>query len=75
MDYNETDYVNAHVDYKYRYNGGPYLQLLFKLPGDNGMAYRLEKGDGSIILNDTNVHVIRIEISDIKRNTSELNFR
>ena len=43
MDYNETDYVNAHVDYKYRYNGGPYLQLLFKLPGDNGRAYRLKK--------------------------------
>jgi hypothetical protein len=33
MDYNETDYINAHVDYKYRYKGGPYLQLLFKLPG------------------------------------------
>ena len=75
MDYNETDYVNAHVDYKYRYNGGPYLQLLFKLPGDNGRAYRLKKGDGSVILNDTNVHAIRIEISDIKRNTSELNFK
>src|SRR5436190_5537995 len=75
MDYNETDYVNAHVDYKYRYKGGPYLQLLFKLPGDNGRAYRLRKGDGSIILNDTNVHAIRIEISDIKRNTSELNFK
>ncbi len=75
MDYNETDYANAHVDYKYRYNGGPYLQLLFKLPGDNGRAYSLKKGDGSIILNDTNVHAIRIEISDIRRNTSELNFK
>src|SRR4029079_584312 len=27
------------------------------------------------ILNDTNVHAIRIEISDIKKNTSELNFK
>jgi hypothetical protein len=75
MDYNETDYVNAHVDYKYRYSGGPYLQLLFKLPGDQGRVYRLKRGDGNIILNDTNVHAIRIEIGDIKRNTSELNFK
>ena len=75
MDYYETDYVNSHVDYKYRYNGGPYLQLLFKLPGDNGRAYRLKAGDGSIILNDTNVHAIRIEISDVRRNVSELRFK
>jgi len=75
MDYNETEYANSHIDYKYRYNGGPYLQLLFKLPGDNGRAYRLKSGDGSAILNDTNVHAIRIEISDIKQNTSELNLK
>ena len=75
MDYIETNYVNAHVDYKYRYRGGPYLQLLFKLPGDQGRVYRLKSGDGTVILNDTNVHAIRIEISDIKRNTSELNFK
>jgi len=75
MDYYETDYVNSHVDYKYRYRGGPYLQLLFKLPGDEGRVYRLKKGDGTIVLNDTNTHVVRIEISDVKQNTSELNFR
>jgi peptidase M23-like protein len=74
MDYNETEYVNAHVDYKYRYNGGSYLQLLFKLPGDNGRTYRLRRGDGSVILNDTNIHNVRIEISDVKQNTSELKF-
>ena len=74
MDYNETDYVNAHIDYKYRYKGGPYLQLLFKLPGDRGRVYRLKKGDGTIIFNDTSAHAIRIEISDIKRNISELKF-
>jgi len=75
MDYDETDYVNAHIDYKYKYSGGPYLQLLFKLPGDQGRAYRLIRGDGSIPLNDTNIHAIRIEISDVKLNTSELNFK
>lgn len=75
MDYNETDYVNSHVDYKYRYRGGSYLQLLFKLPGDQGREYRLKKGNGTIILNDTNVHTVRIEIADMNRNTSQLNFK
>ena len=75
MDYDETAYVNSHVDYKYRYKGGPYLQLLFKLPGDEGRAYRLKKGDGSIILRDTGAHTVRIEITDIKENTSELKFQ
>ncbi|MFI5187338.1 MAG: M23 family metallopeptidase [Chitinophagales bacterium] len=75
MDYNETEYVNAHVDYKYKYNGGTYLQQLFKLPGDKGRAYRIINSDGTIILNDTNVHSVRIEIKDIENNSSELNFK
>ena len=75
MDYNETEYVNAHIDYKYRYKGGAYLQLLFKLPGDKGREYRLKEGDGTIVLNDTNVHAVRIETRDIKQNISEVNFK
>jgi murein DD-endopeptidase MepM/ murein hydrolase activator NlpD len=75
MDYNETDYVNAHIDYRYRYNSGSYLQQLFKLPGDKGRAYRLKNNDGTIQLNDTNVHSVKIEIADVQRNTSIMNFK
>jgi hypothetical protein len=74
MDYNETDYVNSHIDYKYRYRGGSYLQQLFKLPGDYGRDYRPENGDGTIELTDSKVHEVRIEISDIKGNKSFLKF-
>jgi hypothetical protein len=74
MDYNETDYVNAHIDYRYRYNSGFYLQQLFKLPGDKGRAYKSENSDGTIFLNDTDVHVVKIEIDDAKQNTSVLTF-
>ena len=74
MDYNETDYVNARVDYRFRYNNGSYLQQLFKLPGDKGRAYKIENNDGTIILNDTNVHNVKIEINDVQQNTSSLNF-
>ena len=75
MDYDETDYVNAHIDYKYRYRGGSYLQQLFKLPGDNGRDYRLKSGDGIIDLTGSKVHEVVIEISDIKGNTSSLKFK
>jgi murein DD-endopeptidase MepM/ murein hydrolase activator NlpD len=75
MDYNETDYVNAHIDYRYRYNSGSYLQNLFKLPGDKGRAYKLMDNDRTIQLSDTNVHSVRIEIADVQRNTSAMNFK
>jgi hypothetical protein len=74
MDYDETEYVNAHIDYAYRYNGGGYFQQLFKLPGDNGRVYRVKSNDERIVLSDTNIHSIKIEISDAKQNTSVLNF-
>ena len=75
MDYDETDYVNAHVDYKYKYQGGTYIQELFKLPGDRGPAYRENSGDDTIMLKDTNIHSIRIRTFDAKNNSSEIIFR
>jgi murein DD-endopeptidase MepM/ murein hydrolase activator NlpD len=75
MDYSETGYVNAHIDYGYRYKGGAYLQKLFKLPGDQGRAYRKKNNDGTIVLNDSIIHQVRIEISDIKKNRSVLSFK
>jgi hypothetical protein len=38
--YNETSYLNAHIDYKYRYDGGSFLQHLSQLPGDRGPVYK-----------------------------------
>ena len=70
----ETGYMNAHIDYRYKHNGGPYLQHLSQLPGDFGPAYKQYDGDGTIYLNDTNVHSVRIEITDAYSNRSELNF-
>lgn len=73
IDYDETKYMNAHIDYRYRRNGGSFLQHLSKLPGDTGAIYNLMNGDGVIILIDTNVHDVRIEVKDEHMNLSELN--
>jgi hypothetical protein len=75
MDYNETDYVDAHIDYRYHYASDSYLQQLFKLPGDKGRAYKLKNNDGTIELMDSNVHSVKIEIADVQRNISEMNFK
>ncbi len=72
--YDATRYMNAQIDYRYKYNGGPYLQHLSQLPGDFGPVYTQYSGDGTIVLSDTLVHNIRIEISDAYSNKSQLNF-
>jgi murein DD-endopeptidase MepM/ murein hydrolase activator NlpD len=74
IDYDETVFINAQIDYKYDYNGGPYLQHLAQLPGDNGVAYKKIKNDGLIFLDDTLVHSLRIEVKDAYTNTSSLYF-
>jgi Peptidase family M23 len=72
IDYNETRYMNAQVDYKYHANGGPFLQHLAKLPGDHGGVYHPVAGDGTIFLSDSDVHELRVEIADCYKNSSTL---
>ena len=74
IDYDETVYVNAHIDYKYRENGGSYLQHLSHLPGDRGTVYKQIMGNGVITLSDTNVHQLSIDVKDANHNTSQINF-
>ncbi|HZI53924.1 MAG TPA: peptidoglycan DD-metalloendopeptidase family protein [Chitinophagaceae bacterium] len=74
ISYEETGYMNAHIDYRYKHNGGPFLQHLSELPGDFGPAYQQFNGNGTIYLNDTSIHSIRIETTDAYSNRSQLNF-
>lgn len=74
IDYDETQYINAHIDYKHDYNGGVYLQHLSQLPGHKGAEYKRIKNDGVIELADTSVHGISIDVKDTYGNTSQLNF-
>lgn len=74
IDYNETVYVNAQIDYKHDYNGGVYIQHLSQLPGDRGPVYKKINSDGVINLTDTAIHQVEIKITDVNGNTSLLNF-
>lgn len=73
--YESTRYLNAHIDYRTKSTGGPYLQHLSELPGYVNSVYKKVKGDGVIDLSDGNVHAIKIVVKDAAGNTSVLTYR
>ncbi|MEO5995617.1 MAG: M23 family metallopeptidase [Chitinophagaceae bacterium] len=72
ISYNQTRYINAHIDFKTRANGGSFLQHLSVLPGYLNSIYTKVKGDGVIDISDGAVHSIKIVVKDAYGNTSEL---
>lgn len=74
IDYIETRYLNAHVDYKTKFNRGPWLQHLSKLPGLPQGFYKTDATEGVIDLSDGKVHNVRIEIEDANGNQSIVRF-
>jgi len=75
VSYDETRYMNAHIDYRYKARGGVYLQHLSKLPGYRGIVYHEINGDGVIQLTDTVIHDIEIEVLDSRKNKSTVRFK
>jgi murein DD-endopeptidase MepM/ murein hydrolase activator NlpD len=73
ISYNDTRYVNAHVDYKTRALGGPWLQHLSVLPGYLNSVYTRYPGNGVLDLSDGSVHSIKIVTRDAYGNSTELN--
>src|SRR5450432_3545969 len=72
ISYNSTRNINAHIDYKARAAGGPFLQQLFELPGYLNSIYKRVSGDGAIDISDGTVHDIKIYVKDAYNNTSLL---
>jgi hypothetical protein len=74
ISYDETRDLNAHIDYKLRSGGGPFVEHLSKLPGYNNSVYNTSHGDGVISIKDDNIHQIKIAVKDAYGNTSLLEF-
>lgn len=70
ISYDETRYLNAHIDYKTKSSGGGYFEHVSKLPGSNNSVYKTNGNAGVIMLTDTVIHNIRIEVKDANGNTS-----
>jgi hypothetical protein len=74
IDYLETRYLNAQIDYRYKFNGGAYLQHLSPLPGDESGVYKFSGEDGVLHFTDNEIHKVRIEVRDANKNLSVLEF-
>lgn len=72
--YEETRYLNAHVDYKVKKGGGPWLQLVFPLPGNELNIYHDIRGNGHIDLSDGAPHKVKLLVKDAYGNTSTVRF-
>jgi hypothetical protein len=75
ISYDETRYVNAHIDYKTREAGGPFIEHLSRLPGYPEGIYKDFSGDGVIELTDDSVHQVKIVVKDTYENTSTVEFK
>jgi murein DD-endopeptidase MepM/ murein hydrolase activator NlpD len=74
ISYDETRYLNGHIDYKLKAGGGPWVQHVSKLPGYNNSVYKTANGNGVISLEDDSTHEIKIEVRDANGNTSLVRF-
>jgi hypothetical protein len=74
ISYDETRYLNAHIDYKMKANGGSYVQHISALPGYNNGVYKKFKNDGVVNLMDGKAHLIKIEVKDCAGNTTVVQF-
>lgn len=70
--YEDTRYLNAHIDYKTKSSGGPWLQHLSELPGYLNSIYHPFSGNGVLHLEPGKVHHVEIEVKDANGNKSVL---
>lgn len=74
IDYADSRYMNCQVDYKMISTGGSWMQHTSRLPGDlSGVYYDLGPNN-LVVLNDTLLHSVRIEVADANGNQSTINF-
>ncbi len=70
ISYNDTRYLNAHIDYKLKSASNIYMQHLSELPGYINSIYWKKEGNGVIDISDEEVHEIEIVVKDANGNTS-----
>ena len=75
ISYDDTRYLNAHIDYKLRSRGGPYLQHLSNLPGHLNGIYKTDNDKGVITLQGDTPNEVKIVVSDAAGNKSTIQLK
>lgn len=74
--YDQTRYLHAYADYELQKTNGLWSQTLFRLPGNklSNIYEVLNKTGGQLEPGDNNFHGVRIVLSDVSGNRSEVSF-
>ena len=75
LDFQTTKYINAHIDYCEMKENKIKYHRCYKLKNNKLDNYPVMINDGIINFQDDSIHLITIEVSDIYKNTSYLNFK
>lgn len=75
ISYNDTRYLNAHIDYRTRAGRSIWLQHLSELPGYTNSIYRKTGGNGVLELSDGQPRNVRIETKDAEGNLTVVRFK
>jgi hypothetical protein len=75
ISYNDTRYLNAHIDYRYKALHGSYLQHLSELPGFLNSIYTNGEGKGVIDISDGQIYDVMVVVKDAAGNKSQLKTR
>ncbi len=72
--FNETRFINSHIDYELLVKDKTYIERLFLLPNNKLRAYRDVINNGIVNFTDGRKHRVEMVVTDIHRNTSVLAF-
>jgi len=75
ISYNDTRYLNAHIDYRTRILSHFYMQHLSELPGHQKSIYHKFRNDGVIDISQKDFHEILIIVKDVAGNSSTISTR
>jgi Peptidase family M23 len=72
--FNESRYINSHIDYEAYMKESIYIERAFVLPDDKLSVYRNVKNRGVFDFSDDKMHTIEIIVTDVNNNRSSLRF-
>jgi len=72
--FNESRYINSHIDYRRRIVNNEYLHKTWLEPGNKLSMYKNIKNRGLVSFEDNRTHHILIRVSDVNGNRSSVKF-
>jgi hypothetical protein len=73
--FDETRYINSHIDYRRKIRDNVTIQKTFVAPNDKLSAYREVRNRGIFTFNSDTTHTVEIIVTDSHENSSVLTFR